>query len=238
MFLYRHYSFDLWLTLIRSNPLFKQERVAYFHAHFNRKNKSIAEVTAIFRQVDLMCNAINERTGKNIDAEEMYLMVICQLNDNDIDLCDIDTGSMHQHMEELLFAYMPQVYCNNTHEVLATLKNRPETSISILSNTGFIKGMTLRKILKQLELSDYFDFQLYSDEEGLSKPSSAFFDCLKNEVFTRRQLLADDILHIGDNPNADIKGAAQAGIASMLVNSNNVSTIKLITNVTANILPA
>lgn len=65
---YRHYSFDLWLTLIRSNPAFKQKRTEYFHQNFNYSHKSIDEVALAFRQIDIMCNTINEKTGKNIDA--------------------------------------------------------------------------------------------------------------------------------------------------------------------------
>jgi putative hydrolase of the HAD superfamily len=74
--MYQHYSFDLWLTLIKSNPYFKIERTKIFHRDFNPAGKSIDDVARAFRQVDLMCNAVNERTGKNIDADEMYLMVI------------------------------------------------------------------------------------------------------------------------------------------------------------------
>ena len=70
---YQHYSFDLWLTLIKSNPHFKKERALFFHKHLNTKHKSIEEVEKTFRQVDLMSNATNEKTGQNISANELYL---------------------------------------------------------------------------------------------------------------------------------------------------------------------
>src|SRR5690348_14119191 len=38
-----HYSFDLWLTLIRSNPAFKRERAQYFFHHHNGKAKPVEE---------------------------------------------------------------------------------------------------------------------------------------------------------------------------------------------------
>ncbi|RYD21052.1 MAG: HAD family hydrolase, partial [Spirochaetia bacterium] len=69
---YKHYSFDLWMTLIRSNPAFKLERTRFFYQHFNCKEKTLEEVGLVFRQIDVMCNAINEKTGGNIHAEEMY----------------------------------------------------------------------------------------------------------------------------------------------------------------------
>lgn len=227
---YKHYSFDLWLTLIRSNPLFKQHRSIYFHQHYNWQQKPLAEVEAAFRQVDLMANAVNERTGKNIDSDELYLMVISIINDNKVSLADIDTDALYMHMEGLLMEHLPLVYCNRTPEVLATLKQDTNNTISILSNTGFTKGCTLRKVLQELDIARYFDFQLYSDEAGMSKPNPAFFRLMLEEVAARRQLTLAEIIHIGDNPRADIGGANAVGISSLLVNSNDTSIVKLITH--------
>lgn len=175
---YQHYSFDLWLTLIKSNPGFKSERTKIFHRDFNPDHKSIDEVALAFRQVDLMCNAVNERTGKNIDSDEMYLMVISLLNNNQLNLYDIDTDELYAGMEQLVFQYMPVLYSDETIEVLARLKDMSGSTFSILSNTGFIRGVTLRKILMELKLHPYFDFQLYSDEVGLSKPNPDFFNLM------------------------------------------------------------
>ncbi|MES2277648.1 MAG: HAD family hydrolase [Bacteroidota bacterium] len=235
---YKHYSFDLWLTLIKSNPLFKQQRSRIFHQQFNTLGKPLEEVERIFRQVDVMCNSINETTGKNIDAEEMYLMVISQINDNKICLQDIDVQTLYLQMEALIFEYLPVIYCDRTPEVLAYIKQNPANTISILSNTGFIKGIILRKVLKQLGIDQYFDFQLYSDEAGLSKPNKAFFQLMLNEVSAIKQIELNEIIHIGDNPKADIWGADMAGISSLLVNSNNTSIVKLIPDATQHLFSA
>ena len=45
---YKHYSFDLWLTLIKSNPTFKKERALFFHKHLNAAGKSLEENTPLF----------------------------------------------------------------------------------------------------------------------------------------------------------------------------------------------
>ncbi|CAM4343001.1 putative hydrolase of the HAD superfamily [Pedobacter westerhofensis] len=220
---YKHYSFDLWLTLIKSNPDFKQERARIFHARYNPRNKSFAEVVTIFRNVDLMCNSINERTGKNIDADEMYLMVISILNDYHPGFAAVDTEALYMEMEELLFNYMPQIYCGNTAGILHTLKENAST-VSLLSNTGFIRGGTLRKVLTALELDQYLDFQLYSDEVRLSKPNTEFFRLMLDQVNRGRQhneLELHEIVHVGDNPVADIHGASLLGIHSILINSNH-----------------
>ena len=226
---YQHYSFDLWLTLIRSNPAFKQERARYFFRRFNPLHKSLEEVQAAFRQVDLMCNAINEKTGGNIDAEEMYLMVISAISDHTASFADIDLPGLYAEMEELLFRHLPQVYCTETPRVLARLREGEEVTLNILSNTGFIKGSTLRKILGLIELEGYFDFQLYSDEIGLSKPCPRLFEKLLQKIEeTRGSVARTRIIHVGDNPLADIHGASTIGIDSLLINSNDLSISKLV----------
>jgi putative hydrolase of the HAD superfamily len=226
---YLHYSFDLWLTLIRSNPAFKEQRARYFQQQYNRRQKSEAEIQAIFREVDLMCNAINEKTGGNIAAEEMYLMVISRINEDPQAVFDTDVAALYAQMELLLLEHMPVVYCSNTISALSRLRAAGDCSISLLSNTGFIKGPTLRKVLQALQLDTYLDFQLYSDEAGLSKPNPDFFRLMLDTLEQQRPRIDPSrIIHIGDNPNADIAGAKAAGIHSLLVNSNELTILNLL----------
>jgi putative hydrolase of the HAD superfamily len=228
--MYKHYSFDLWLTLIKSNPAFKLKRARFFHERFNRKGKSLDEVCAIFRQVDLMVNSINEKTGKNVDAEEMYLMVISIINEYSTDFGDIDIHLLYQEMEQLLFENKPLVYCGESLAVLSKLKESGISTASILSNTGFIKGSTLRKILSELRLTELLDFQLYSDEVRMSKPNAKFFQLMLDSIDKDRhpELALSDIIHIGDNPHADLKGAEAVGIKSLLINSNHLTIKELL----------
>ena len=222
--LFKHYSFDLWLTLIKSNPTFKVERAKHFHAHYNTTHKSLQEVNAIFRSVDLMVNNINEKTGKNIDAEEMYLLVISLINNYSIDFSAVDVDALYAQMELLLLEHMPLIYCSESLSVLNRLKDSGKSTISLLSNTGFIKGVTLRKILRHLRLEEALDFQLYSDEVRMSKPNPKFFqlmlDTIDREKHTELEL--HEVIHIGDNPLADCKGADALGIKSLLINSNHL----------------
>lgn len=230
MSIYKHYSFDLWMTLIKSNPVFKSERAKLFHKNFNAGKKSLEEVTAIFRQVDLMCNAINEKTGKNIDADEMNLMVIAMMNDFSAAFADVDLDELYTDTEKLLFNYMPMVYSDETITALNSLKQN-NTSFNIASNTAFIKGCSLKRVLAHLELESFFDFQLYSDEIGVSKPNKEFFELVLNQVnniYLKNQISLKDIVHIGDNPKADIEGAQSVGINSILINSNSTTILSLL----------
>lgn len=228
---YQHFSFDLWLTLIRSNPEFKKKRAAYFHQYFNYNNCSLEQIEKTFRQVDVMCNLINEKTGKNIDADEMYLMVLSIMNNGDAKVWRIDIEELYADMESLLFENLPVPYSENTLSSLAYLKQNTNATIGILSNTGFIKGVTLRKVLHHIGIDSYIDVQLYSDEAGMSKPNTAFFKMMLEQIKEHHESIdLNRVIHIGDNPIADVGGAKAVGIHSQLINSNNIYLTDIINN--------
>ena len=219
------------MTLIKSNPEFKAQRSKFFCDNFNKSQKSLEEVNLIFRRIDLLCNAINEKTGKNIDAEEMYLMVISAINDDSYSLSDIDCTGLYDEMDQIFFRYLPTLYSSDTLPTLNKLRNIPrDVTISILSNTGFVKARTLKIALERIGLSEYFDFQLYSDEIGLSKPNLHLFNLMIENVREVRKefTITQEILHIGDNPNADIFGACNAGLKSLLINSNDKTILNIL----------
>lgn len=218
------------MTLIRSNPSYKAERAAYLHQKFNFKGKTLEEISDIFRKVDMIGNAINEQTGGQIPVEEMYLWIVGWINDGDEKIINrINTRQLYLEMEELFLSYPPVLYEEITLKALDNIRRTtPASTFSILSNTAFIKGSTLRKVLPGLGLGDFFDFQLFSDEAGISKPNLAFFQQMLEEVHKLRgKLDPGDIVHIGDNPIADVEGASRAGIAQILVNSNQLSIASL-----------
>lgn len=218
----QHVSFDLWLTLIKSNPVFKQKRDELLKDFFQIPH-SVEAVSAKIRVWDLRFNAINESSGRNIEAEEMVLII---LSDLDCDIKKINSVILSKYyslMEELFFEYHPVLIEEKLRDYLKKL-SESEITISILSNTGFIKGKTLRKLLNKLEIEQHFKFQIYSDEISFAKPSREAYDHLMKSL---SNIKCSDILHIGDNENADFCGAKNNGLQSVLINSNNISLLNL-----------
>ncbi len=223
---YKHYSFDLWGTLIKSNPEFKKERASFFHKHFNRNGKTLEEVIAIIREVDIMCNYTNELIGKNIDAFEMYAMVLYKLGYEIEKISDRDIQSIY-HTLESMFERYPSVIYDNTIDVLKRMSESGCT-LSILSNTAFIRGHSLKKFIASSELANLFSFHIYSDEIGISKPNKGAYLILINAVFELRKhnpVTTNEIIHIGDNFNSDIKGAQAISLNAFQINTNH-NTIK------------
>lgn len=209
-----HFSFDLWLTLIKSHPEFKRKRVELFSSFFN-VDKPIEEVAKTVKYYDDLCNTINEVTGGNIDTFEIYLMILGALNVDIKSLNREKLNEFYNKSEELFLEYRPVVIFENIHDFFEDIKKQGKT-INILSNTGFIKGTTMRKFLIHENLDQYIDFHIYSDEMNCSKPNPLIFQEVKKNI-KDQNLPMNRILHIGDNPVADYQGAKNFGFSAHLL---------------------
>jgi putative hydrolase of the HAD superfamily len=212
---YKHISFDLWMTLIKSNPEFKIKRDLLFKDFFEI-NKPMEEVSSIIRKFDLLTNAINEKVGKNFDTFEIYLLILDAL---DVDINKVETERLsvfYLLLEDLLFKYKPLLLDENIPTFLNDLKQEGKT-INILSNTAFIKGSSLREILRHYGLFDCFSFQIYSDEVGVSKPNQEIYRLTFDEIKKIKPVSKQEIIHVGDNVISDYNGAKNFGFDAYLL---------------------
>jgi putative hydrolase of the HAD superfamily len=210
-----HLSFDLWLTLIKSNPEFKSKRNLLFKDFFD-VDATIEKVNDVVRYYDVLCNNINERTGLNIDTYEIYYLILSALN---VNINDYDTTKLelfYKETELLFLKYKPELLYANIPQLFKEITEQEKT-INLLSNTAFIKGNTLRKILSHYELDSFFKFQIYSDEVGLSKPNNEIFQMVFNQANEIKPITKKEILHVGDNIVADYNGAINFGFDAHLL---------------------
>ncbi|NRT16997.1 putative hydrolase of the HAD superfamily [Flavobacterium sp. 28A] len=212
---YNHLSFDLWLTLIKSNPEFKSKRNKLFKDYFEIED-SIEKVNEVVRYYDVLCNSINEKTGLNFNTFEIYYLILNSLNVK-IEVIDaIKLEAFYTETELLFMQYKPNLIDPNIGLLFKEVTEKGKT-INILSNTGFIKGFTLRKLLTHYDLNDYFSFQLYSDETGISKPNQDMFKLVYDQVCEKEFVEKKRVLHVGDNPIADRDGALKFGFSALLI---------------------
>ncbi len=212
---YKHISFDLWLTLIKSNPEYKIRRNLLFKEFF-AINHPIEDVAAVIRKFDVLTNSINEKVTRNFDTFEIYYLILDGLGAN------IDMYTQ-QHMEEfyglteaLLMQYKPLLLDESLPGFLEALRNSGKT-MNILSNTAFIKGSSLRKIISYYGLDGYFSFQAYSDETGFSKPGYQMYDYAYTLIKKQGDIKKHEVLHIGDNKISDYNGALAYGFDAHLI---------------------
>ena len=217
----RHISFDLWLTLIKSNPLFKEKRAEFLAENFNPKGFSVPEVKNIVSSLDKACDRLNEKSGTKKKAVFMYRSVLKRLGLK-TDIRDIKTyidfDLVVKRINQLFFEYPPVLLNDSITNTLAYLKIEGY-SLNISSNTGFIEGPFLRQFLFTSEIGKYFDFSVFSDEINASKPSKRFFECVHKSTSKKKS----EILHIGDNYNADFLGASQYGFKAFLIENSEYS---------------
>jgi haloacid dehalogenase superfamily, subfamily IA, variant 1 with third motif having Dx(3-4)D or Dx(3-4)E/REG-2-like, HAD superfamily (subfamily IA) hydrolase len=88
-------------------------------------------------------------------------------------------------------------------EVLEQL--RPRFELAVISN---FDGR-LRFILQHLGISSYFSYIFISSELGADKPDREIF----RRAITIMHLKANEVLHVGDDPERDWKAASAAGLS-------------------------
>lgn len=94
-----------------------------------------------------------------------------------------------------------------TRNMLETLKGQYQ--LGLLSN--FTHWPAAEEIIYRLDLRDYFDVLLISGKLGYRKPHFRVFQELLNGLGRPET----EVLYVGDDVNADIKGASQAGITPL-----------------------
>ncbi len=208
----RHISFDLWMTLIRTHPEYKRKRAELFCLFFSVHNLELVEKA--IRKIDLMANHINETTGGNIDALELYMMVLQEVHP-DWKSFGIDAlQSFYAETEKLFKMYLP-LAVDDSVTVGLQLVSDSGITMNVLSNTGFIKGDMLRKAIEQLGWASYFKFTIFSDETSHSKPSSKMFqEVWSGVIMLNHTIDKSEVMHFGDNPFADVEGAEKFGFST------------------------
>lgn len=88
--------------------------------------------------------------------------------------------------------------------------------IDELKQRGFLMGALSNgnADIHRTGLGDHFDFQFNADGVGTEKPHPLMFE----RMLAHTGLKPQQVIHIGDNPVADIEGAHNAGVWSIWVN--------------------
>ncbi len=108
-----------------------------------------------------------------------------------------------------------ELLVEGARELLDYLKTK-NYKLGIISN-GF-REVQYRK-MQSSNISNYFDAIVLSDDIGVNKPDKRIFDYAVGIAGTS----ASKSLIIGDNPNADISGALNAGWHAIYFNQNSIN---------------
>jgi HAD superfamily hydrolase (TIGR01509 family) len=100
-------------------------------------------------------------------------------------------------------------------DALSTLEGVRERvgRLGLISNTGRSPGAALRKVMEKYGILGFFDATIFSDEAGSRKPNRSIFETAAKELHVG----LSKMVHVGDNPEADVWGAKQAGMRAVLL---------------------
>ena len=96
-------------------------------------------------------------------------------------------------------------------EALASLHGRYK--LAIMSDAIFSPGKNLRSLLEKGGMLSYFDYFVFSDEAGHSKPHPSLFQMVAEHF----DIDIKNIVHIGDRPHNDIGGPHAVGARGVLL---------------------
>ena len=93
-------------------------------------------------------------------------------------------------------------------------------TVSLVSN--FTDSKFLKKTLKELGITLFFDHIIISDDVGWRKPHPQIF----KQFLESSNVKANEAVFVGDNPEADVKGAKDLGIKTVLLKAPNIINLE------------
>lgn len=230
-----HLSLDLFGTLIKSNPKYKEARVKVFKDNIKFRYGIEMSYDDCYDTIRLAEKMFDKAQETSLDQQTIYssidsilnmlLIADGKVNKNLIKVSHIET--IYNELDEIWFKYPPELY-EGCEEMLNNLAEAGVT-FNILSNTSLVRGVIIDKWLQNFKFYKNILFSLYSDMMGICKPNDKVY-----EYVIERSPENSKIYHVGDNVFTD--GACiNSGILFVYVNNSNIdrTTVKLLTNLYA-----
>jgi putative hydrolase of the HAD superfamily len=198
-------SLDFWGTIAVFNPEYSKARTRLLSEIFERPED---EAHARYQVVKRGCDHRAETTGEAVTPLVAVKMLLLGSG------CKESPVTVLSRIEELVHTYPPLLH----RDVRATIQQLRLDGyiVGVASNTNFIAGALVQKIF---DLP--WDFAVYSDELGVSKPDKDFFLTVATRAAAAAgsSLLTHEITHIGDNSVCDVRGAQAVGMVGLLTKS-------------------
>lgn len=220
----RGVSLDVWMTLVRSDPGFKPARDAMLRdalglavpADVFAQALRVADVETD-RQVetDGVDRALADRVDRAVRALVAGGLVA------GAPVLREEPGLVTEllaHQHRIALEHPPVPLDPALPDLLAALGE--VVPVALTSNTGMLPGVTMRALLGDVGLLEPVRVAVFSDEVGTAKPWPVVFErTLEGLAATveTRGIAPEDVVHVGDNPVADVRGALEAGLRAVLV---------------------
>jgi putative hydrolase of the HAD superfamily len=185
-------SWDFWSTLGLPNPHYPFFRTQYLCERYHLPEYVVNSSRKTAKKM------LDERAKEGIGGE-------CRLNlkgwlHSLLD-CPVDESKDYDYLNDLFLKYPPVVFPEVMKAITAFKAANPHIKIGILSNTNFIPG----EIISRASLTGIpFDFKIFSDEVGITKPNPKIFQMVMDRAGVSNP---NEIIHIGDSLTFDAPAA-------------------------------
>ncbi len=201
-------TFDCWDTLLADDPSRTNKKKEYFRQIFNENDFPIteSEIDDLFlKEGKLFENHIIEH--RKTQNSRMRVKNIVQLAQIGMPAPDIDR--IADYCDRIALDYPPPVV-TGVEDVLKVLSKT--YGLAVICNTGWHSGETVRHLLEEYGLTQYFSHLTFSDEAGIAKPHKQIFEYTLGKLHCS----PEEAVHIGDSEYSDIVGAKEAKMGAIL----------------------
>lgn len=155
-------------------------------------------------------------TGRDVGFDARVSLALERLEVGSESLPDRSAYLMQQQAR-LALAHPPRPLVPQLPALVSALT--PLLPVVLTSNTGMLPGVLMRELLGLAGFAGDDLAMVFSDEVGAAKPSREIFGVAVAVV----GVSAAQVLHVGDNPVADVQGGHDAGLQTLLVAPDGVA---------------
>lgn len=204
-------TFDLWNTIF-INRFYSDLRLNYFTQFLESKRIpfSFHEVKNAFNLAFFLPER-NYEENDHIYTEDRISKMSKML---DLDLSKPDKDFIKNEFEEVMLKDPPPLKMG-VKQTLEELSS--DYKIGLISNTGVTPGRIISRVFQEYEILKHFHVKIFSDEIGFYKPHPALFKIALREL----NCVPQNVIHIGDKLETDIKGAKDCNMITIWFNESN-----------------
>lgn len=199
---------DFWDTICSYNEdlAFVEKRIDFLEQYLSEKNIPRTKIALAVHSIFDFFENLWHTEHRTPDTPEMLKFALSRIG---AVLTDEQFAKTVEYFENLI-TNEGAVVLPDVIQVLKDLSKKYK--LVLISDTGFEPGRVIRKLMQRLEILDLFEYQVFSDETGFSKPDLRAFALAAQKSGVE----IAEMIHIGDRENKDILGAKKAGMLSIL----------------------
>lgn len=211
-------TFDLWDTVFIDDSDEPKRKAA------GRPTKALERRELVYKYINKHQNVSQEIVNASYDAQDLAFRKVWHdlhvtwsvrerleivLKGIGTTLPEVEMNELVRLHEDMELEFRPD-YVPGVHDAIKKLSENYK--LAVISDAIFSPGRSLKKLLEDEGLLQYFDTFVFSDEVGCSKPAECVFNAAKDGLGVE----FDEIVHIGDREHNDILGPEKMGMHSIL----------------------